>query len=363
MIPLIDLSIPKSTQSKIGREISSVIKSKSFILGKRLETFESKFAKYLGCKYAIGVATGTDALRISLRALGIGNGDKVLTVSFTSPFTAIAILEEGAIPVFCDIDELTYTIDLKDAEKKITNNVKAIMPVHIYGNPARMDEVAKFAKKYKLKIVEDACQAHGASFGGKKVGTLGDVGAFSFYPTKNLGAFGDGGMVVTNNKKLAQKIYLLRHGGQSKRFWHKENGINSRLDELQAAILNIKLIDLEKNNLKRAKLATRYKQKLSDLPITFQGITEGAQSAYHLFTLRTKKRDKLLKYISAGNIGCDVYYPYPIHLQPLFRKSNAIDLPVTQLLDSELLAIPISPTLSFKQQDQVIKRIRNFFKK
>ena len=363
MIPLIDLTSSKKVEKEIKKVINSVINSKTFVLGPKLESFERQFAKYIGAKYAIGVGNGTDALRLSLRALGIGKGDKVLTVAFTSPFTAVAIVEEGAIPVFCDVDEKTYTIDLAEAEKKIDKKVKAIIPVHIYGNPCPMDKVLAFAKKHNLKIIEDACQAHGAKYKDKRVGTFGDLGAFSFYPTKNLGAFGDGGIVVTDDNLLAKRIYSLRHGGQTKRFWHVYKGVNSRLDEIQAAVLEIKLKELDKNNLKRERLAEHYIKELGSLPIAFQKVTYDSRSVYHLFTIRTKKRAKLMNYLKAGSIGCDIYYPFPTHLQPLFKNYEAGSLPTTELLDRELLAIPISPTLSFKQQDNVIITIRNFFKK
>ena len=363
MIPLINLTLPKKVEREIKKAINSVINSKTYVLGPKLESFERQFAKYIGVKYAVGVGSGTDALKLSLRALGIGPGDKVLTVAFTSPFTAVAIAEEGATPVFCDVDEKTYTIDLADAEKKIDKKVKAIIPVHIYGNPCPMDQVLAFSKKRNLKIIEDACQAHGAKYKGKTVGTFGDLGASSFYPTKNLGAFGDGGVVVTNSDFLAKRIYSLRHGGQTKRFWHVYKGVNSRLDEIQAAVLEIKLKELDKNNLKRETLAKRYIKELSGLPITFQKTTHDSKSVYHLFTIRTKKRTPLMNYLGAGGIGCDIYYPFPTHLQPLFKNYEAGSLPTTESLDHELLAIPISPTLSFKQQDRVIARIRNFFKK
>ena len=363
MIPLIDLTSSKKVEAEIKKAITSVINSNTYILGPKLESFESHFAKYIEVKYAIGVGNGSDALRLSLRALGIGRGDKVLTVALTSPFTALAIVEEGAIPVFCDVDEKTYTISLADAEKKIDKKVKAIIPVHIYGNPCSMDQILVFARRHNLKIIEDACQSHGAKYHGKRIGTFGELSAFSFYPTKNLGAFGDGGAVVTNSDFLAKKIYLLRHGGQTKRFWHVYRGVNSRLDEIQAAVLEIKLKELDKNNLKRKRLAKRYIKELRSLPITFQKTTHDSNSVYHLFTIRTKKRAALMNYLIAGGIGCDIYYPYPTHLQPLFKNYEAGSLPTTESLDHELLAIPISPTLSFKEQDKIIIRIKNFFKK
>lgn len=363
MIPLIDLTLDRQLSSKIKKEISRVIDSKSYILGARLESFEKEFARFVGTKYAVGVGSGTDALRLSLRALGISHGDKVLTVSLTSPFTALAIVEEGAIPVFCDIDEDTLTIDVADAQKKIDRNTRAIIPVHLFGNPCDMQAILEFAQKFKLKVIEDACQAHGASFGNHTVGTFGEASAFSFYPTKNLGGFGDGGMVTTNDARVATKVRSLRHGGQTKRFWHKYLGINSRLDEIQAAICEIKLAYLEGENRQRKRLAKRYKDALGNLPLKFQEILPGAQSCYHLFVIRTKERNALQKFLAASGVVSDVYYPYPIHTQPAFKKYGQGSLKVTEKLTDELLALPLYPSLTKENQDKVIDAIIRFFKK
>src|SRR3989344_1786184 len=356
MIPLINLSFDKRIEREIETEVLAVLRSKWYTLGPKVESFEKKFAKFVGAKYAIGVACGTDALRLSMRALGVGRGDKVLTVSLSSPFTAIAIIEEDAIPVFCELDEKTLTIDTSDLESKIDNSTRAIIPVHIYGNPCQMDEIIKIARKYKLLIIEDACQAHGAKFGQKMIGSWGDVAAFSFYPTKNLGAAGDGGIITTNNKIVANMVRTLRHGGQTRRFWHKFRGVNSRLDEIQAAILSVKLRALSKNNLDRSKLASRYRRLLSNLPIKFQESFDSAKPANHLFTIRTKKRSGLQNFLKKRGITVDIYYPYPIHKQPAFFEFSN-NLPVTEKVTSEILAIPLFPTLTFKDQDYVIKSI------
>lgn len=360
MINLIDLSLDKKTIAEIKEEVTEVIESYNYVLGSKLESFEKQFAKLLGVKYAIGVATGTDALRLCLRSFNIGAGDSVLTVSFTSPFTAISIVEEGATPIFCDIDPDTLTLDIEDAKKKIQTNTKAIMPVHIYGNPCDMDEIIRFAKKNKLKIIEDACQAHGASLNGRKIGNFGDTAAFSFYPTKNLGAMGDAGMIVTNNKKVANLIKLLRHGGQTKRFWHVYKGINSRLDEIQAAILVVKLRSFWQNAKKRQLIADRYRKELKNLPIIFQKNLRGSNSANHLFIIRTKKRDLLKKCLLKNGIGCDVYYPFLTHLQPAFKKYRT-PLKVSEAVSKEILAIPIHPNLSSKEQVFVINNIKKVF--
>src|SRR3989344_4250167 len=319
MIPVIDLKITEKQNRAIKKRVSKVIDSRSYILGKELDAFEKEFAKITKVKKAIGVGNGTDALRLSLRALGIGAGDKILTSSLTSPFTAIAIIEEGAVPVFCDVDENTWTIDPEEIAKHIDKDVKAIMPVHIYGNPADMKSINKLAKKYNLKVIEDACQAHLAQIDNIYVGNWGDAAAFSFYPTKNLGAMGDAGAIVTNNIALTKKIKLLRHGGQTKRFWHVYNGFNSRLDEIQAAVLNAKLKILKKNNIQRSNIAKRYKKELSNLPIAFQETVKGAKPANHLFTIRTKQRNKLQNFLHKRGIETGIYYPHPVHLQPAFK--------------------------------------------
>ena len=360
MIKLIDLSQDKKTISDIKKGVSEVIESNNYVLGSKLESFEKQFAKLLGVKYAIGVANGTDALRLCLRSLNIGAGDSVLTVSFTSPFTAISIVEEGATPIFCDIDPDTLTLDIKDAQKKILHNTKAIMPVHIYGNPCDMSKIIKFAKINKLKIIEDACQAHGASLNGKKVGNFGDAAAFSFYPTKNLGAMGDAGMIVTNSKKVADLVRLLRHGGQTKRFWHVYKGINSRLDEIQAAILNVKIRNFWQNTKKRQIIADKYRKELKELPLLFQQNQKGSKSANHLFIIRTQKREHLKKYLLNNGIGCDVYYPYLTHQMPAF-KENKTRLKVSEAISKEILAIPIHQNLTSIEQGFVINSINKFF--
>ncbi len=363
MIPLIDLAEDKIELLKIKKSISDVVDSKSYILGKRLESLERKFSKFIGAKYAVGVGNGTDAIRIALRALGVGRGDKVLTVSFTSPFTSIAILEEGAIPVYCDVDPETWTMDIGSLGRNLDKKVKAIMPVHIYGNPSDMRNISKFARKNKLLVIEDACQAHGATIGNKKVGNWGDAAAFSFYPTKNLGAYGDAGIVVTNSNKLAKLMRYLRHGGQTKRFWHVYRGFNSRLDEIQSAILETKLELLEKKNKRRKFLAERYQKFLADLPIKFQKVNTGYGSAWHLFVIRVEQRDKLMRYLKNQDIASDIYYPYPLHLQPLFKKFVSAKLDNTELLCRELLALPLYPKLSFENQNKIITSVREFFSK
>lgn len=361
MIPLIDLTLDKKTHKRIISQVADVIKSKNYILGKNLEKFEKDFAKLIGVKFAVGVGNGTDAIRLALRVLGVGKGDRVLTVSFTSPFTAIAILEEGAIPVFVDVDQKTWTIDMVDAARKMTRGTRAIVPVHIFGNPCNISGLLSFAKQHRLFLIEDACQAHGAKFKNKYVGSFGDAAAFSFYPTKNLGAYGDGGAITTNSAKVAKLAKFMRHGGQTKRFWHEYPGINSRLDEVQAAILNLKLKSLRQQNLRRALLAKRYREAFGKVPIVMQENASSAVSANHLFVIRTTKRDRLKNYLLKNAVACDIYYPYPVHKQTAFREYSLGKLPVTEKLAEEVLALPLYPSLTTGEQDRVISTVLKFF--
>lgn len=361
MINLFDLSENQKSKKEYLKQIGVVLESKNFILGKHLKAFEEEFANFLKAKHAIGVASGTDALRLCFKVLGIKRGDSVITASFTSPFTVIALFEEGIEPIFCDIDDATLTIDLKDAERKIKKNTRAILPVHIFGNPCEVNSILKFAVGFKLRVIEDACQAHGALYQNKPVGNFGDAAAFSFYPTKNLGGIGDGGMIVTNNAGLDQKIRLLRNGGQTERFWHTVSGINSRLDEIQAAVLQLKLKKLDQNNRKRQRIANFYLEQLGRLPIRFQKIQEESTSAYNLFVVMTKKRDELQKFLKAKKIETGIYYSHPVHLQPAFKKNSK--LPITEKVCREVLALPIYPTLDKRSQDFIINSIFDFFKK
>lgn len=362
MIPIINLSQDKETIDQIKIKVAKVIDSQNYILGKELENFENKFAKINKTKHVIGVGNGTDALRLILRGLKIGRGDKVLTTSLTSPFTAIAIIEEGAIPVFCDVDEDTWTIDPNDIVKNIDKKVKAIMPVHIYGNPADMLEINRIARIYNLKVIEDACQAHLATINKIAVGNFSNAAAFSFYPTKNLGAMGDAGAVTTNDKSLANIIRNIRHGGQTKRFWHVNKGFNSRLDEVQAAILNVKLANLKKHNKLRSNIVSSYKEELKNFPVSFQKNIPGGKSANHLFVIRTKLRDKLHKYLLRNGVSSALYYPYPVHVQPAFKAFSKKTLPYTEKLTKELLALPLYPSLSDPDREKVIRLVKAFFK-
>ena len=362
MIPISDtkkqyLSIKK----EIDEAIQDVLNKSWFILGENVAAFEKEFATYLGAKYAVGVSSGTEAIHLALRACGIQNGDEVITVSNTTVPTVCGITSAGAIPVFVDIDSETYNMDPGQIENIISPRTKAILPVHLYGQAADMDPILKVAKKHNLKVVEDACQAHGAEYKAKKAGTLGNAGCFSFYPSKNLGAYGDGGMVVTNDKDTAGKLYLLRNYGQKERYHHHLKGFNSRLDEIQAAILRVKLKYLDTWNDKRRNLAKLYNsllQTIVNTPIE----KDYAKHIYHLYVVRTKNRDGLQKYLKGKEIGTNIHYPIPIHLQEAYKDLDykAGSFPIVEDYSSQILSIPLFPELTDEEINCVAKTIKNF---
>ena len=334
-------------EEQIEQTVSRVLKSGWFILGQELEKFEREFAGYIGAKFAVGVNSGSDALLLAVQALGIGDGDEVLTVSHTFISTVDCIVRNGARPVFVDIDPDTYCIDPLQIEKKITKKTRAIIPVHLYGNPADMSSIIEIAKKYNLYVIEDASQAHGAKYKGQRVGSIGDVSCFSFYPTKNLGAYGDGGMVVTDNNELSEKIRKLRNYGQSQKNVYDFIGINSRLDEIHAAVLSVKLKYLDKWNECRRKNAGRYNELLSELPVVTPVEKKSAEHVYHLYVIRCGKRDNLRQYLLQHNIHTQIHYPVPVHKQKAYRDLGFdIRLAVTEGICDEILSLPMHPWLS-----------------
>jgi dTDP-4-amino-4,6-dideoxygalactose transaminase len=365
-VPFGDLSRQyKKYKKEFDSIISGVFEKGSFILGENLKSFEKDFAKYLEANHAIGVANGTDALFLALKAVGIGSGDEVITVSNTAVPTISAIDAAGAKPVFVDIEENTFNIDPSKIESAITSKTKAIIPVHLYGNPCNMGKIANIAARYKLKIIEDCAQSHGAEYKGKKVGTFGDFGAFSFYPSKNLGANGDGGMVVTNNEKLAEKIRLLRNYGFADRYNSTLRGYNSRLDEVQAALLDFKLARLDEWNERRRQIADRYIGELGKLPIMIPSVFPEHKHVFHLFVIRVKARSKFLAFMSASDINIIIHYPTPIHLQPAYEFLNYKkgDFPITEKVSEEIVSLPIYPELEEKEISYIIAKIINYFKK
>lgn len=358
----------KSIKKEIDSAIKRVLDGGVFIGGQEVEKLEEEIAKFCGVKYAIGVNSGTDALFLSLKALGIGRGDEVITTPFTFIATAEIIANLGAKPVFVDIEPKTFNIDVSKIKKAITKKTKAIIPVHLFGQMADMSEIMRIAKKYKLYVIEDAAQAIGAEYKGRKAGTMGDFGCFSFFPSKNLGAYGDGGMVITNNKKLAEKIRLLRnHGSSSKeKYLNLILGTNSRLDAIQAAILRVKLKYLKKWNEKRLKIAKYYNRNLKGVEdIRIPEILPNRIHIFHQYTIRTKYRDQLKKFLEKNKIPTMIYYPLPLHLQPAFKYwgYKKGDFPKAEKISKEVLSLPIYPELKKEEQNFIIKKIKEFYEK
>lgn len=352
----------KKYQSEIDSAIKSVLDSGRYTLADELKLFEKEFANYMGCRHAVGVANGTDALILSLKACGIGTGDEVITTPFTAIPTVSAIIAAGAAPVFVDVDPDTYLMDLNLVPGAVTKKTKAVMPVHLFGNSVDITALRKMIGD-EIMIIEDACQAHGTEINNAKAGALGDIGAFSFYPTKNLGAYGDGGMVVTDSDKLAESIRLLRMYGMTDYNHIVINGINSRLDELQAAILRVKLRYLDDMNQARNSVADTYIQQLSPKLLTQQHIQDNVYSNYHQFVCRTKcSRTKLMGYLDEKEIQTNIYYMIPLHLQEANRFLNYSEgaFPAAEMLCKEVIALPMYAELTLTDQQFVIDSINAF---
>ena len=347
MIPFIDLAKEYSSIKKqIDIAIQRVLKKQFFILGEELEKFEIAFSKYIGTKHAVGLNSGSDALYLALKALNVGKQDEVITVSHTFISTVDAIVRNNAKPVFVDINPYTYTIDTHKIEAKITKKTKAIIPVHIYGHPANMDHIKKIAKKHNLSIVEDACQAHGAEYKGRKVGNFGTIACFSFYPSKNLSAYGDAGMIVTNNKHLADKIKKLRNYGQSIKHFSASIGINSRLDELQAAVLRVKLGFLDKWNNARRENAKLYNTLFKQTNIITPLPDKNIKHVYHQYVIKHPKRNKIKNTLLKKHISTQIHYPCPVHNQKAYIKLGInCPLPITTKISEEILSLPIYPQM------------------
>lgn len=355
-------------ENKIKKALDNIMGRGDFILGKEEIMFEKEFAQYCGLKYAVGVNSGTDALFLGLLSLGIKKGDEVIVPAFTFIATALAVSYTGAKPVFVDIDERTYNIDIKKIEKAITKGTKAIIPVHLYGHAVEMEPLLKIARRYNLKVIEDCAQAHGAAYTfssgkRKKVGNIGDIGCFSFYPTKNLGAGGDGGIIVTNSKTIYETLLKLRDYGRKGRYEHIMFGYNSRLDTIQAAILRIKLKNLDKNNNLRRQKASYYNKLLSNMPtIILPQEQPYARHIYHLYAVRVKNRSKIIAQLSKKGIRTLIHYPIPLHLQKVYKSLNYKkgQFPVAEKVAGEILSLPFYPHISFKEIKYVadtLKRI------
>ena len=362
MIPLIDLDRQfQMIKDEAMEAIRRVYDSGQYILGSEGKQFEEEVKIYLETPFAIGVGNGTDALVLALDALNIGDGDEVITTPFTFFATAEAISRVGATPVFVDIEPVTFNIDPTHIKKAITSQTKAIMPVHLFGHPANMDPIMTIAKDHNLYVIEDACQAFGSSVNGKKAGTIGDIGCFSFFPTKNLGTMGDGGLVVTKHKHVAERIRVLRHHGSTKKYYHQEIGYNSRLDEIQAALLRISLTHIDDLNKRRQKTASFYQEQLSTLKgITVPKSIEGTEHIFHLYCLEVDDREHLSKGLSQAGIANGVYYPLPLHLQEVYKHlgHQASDFPISEEKSKRLLAIPMHPYLTDAEQNEIVKSIK-----
>ncbi|MDH5740470.1 MAG: DegT/DnrJ/EryC1/StrS family aminotransferase [Nitrospira sp.] len=340
--------------------VDRVLASGRYILGGEVEAFEQEWAEYLGARYCIGVASGTDALALALKAAGIQAGDEVITVSHTAVATIAAIELIGAMPVFVDIDPLSRCIDPCLLESAISRRTRAIVPVHIYGQPASMDQILSMARLHHLSVIEDCAQAHGAEINGKKIGTFGVAAAFSFYPTKNLGAVGDAGAVVCHNETVAERVRTLRQYGWRQRYISDIAGTNSRLDELQAAILRVKLGQLDQRNRKRRTIAERYCKALVSTGLVGPSTIPGTEHAMHLFVVESGARDRLAEFLSKDGIATALHYPMPVHQQPAYvgRLRGADRLPVTEALYKRLLTIPCHPDLTDSQVDRICDRLR-----
>lgn len=329
---------------EIGPAIQRVLSRAWYILGPEVEAFETAFARYHGVAHAVGVANGTDALELALRAAGIGPGDEVITVGHTAVATVCAIERAGATPVLVDIDSRTYTMDPAAVRAAITSRTRALVPVHLYGHPANLVELRELADRHHLFLLEDCAQAHGARLGDRLVGTMGHAGAFSFYPTKNLGAYGDGGAIITHDHQLAERLRRLRQYGQTQRYHHPDRGVNSRLDEMQAAILSVNLVHLDAHNEERRRLAGCYHRQLQGvvLPDAYP-VPLPVHHVYHLYVIRHPERDRLQNDLKAHGIGTLIHYPIPIHLQPAYQDLGYQpgSLPVTERVGREILSLPL----------------------
>lgn len=364
-VPMVDL---KAQYARIRAEVDAavlgVLASTQFIKGEECVRFEEEFAAFCGVSHAVGVANGTDALTVALRAYGIGPGDEVVTVANTFIATGEAILLNGARPVFIDVDPATYTMDPQRLEEAITPRTKLVLPVHLYGHPADMDAILEIAARHGLPVLEDAAQAHGAEVRGKRAGALGHAGSFSFYPGKNLGAYGDAGALVTNDAAFADKLRrIANHGGGTNKYDNVMVGTNSRLDTLQAAVLRIKLRQLELWNAERRERAAAYSEALRDLPgVVLPGERSGARSAWHLYTIRVPERDRLQAHLTAQKIATAVHYPRPIHLQPAMAAAGGKpgDLPVSEQLSREVICLPLYPELPMATLERIAAEVRAF---
>ncbi len=361
MVPLVDLTRQfRALRPQLEKAALAVMASGRYILGPTVEAFEAQFAQYVGARHGIAVSSGTEAIRLSLVAARVGQGDEVIAPAFTAVPTVAAILATGARPVLVDIDPKTYTIDVDQVRAAIGPRTAAIVAVHLYGHPADMRRLQELANSRSLLLVEDACQAHGSTYEGQRVGGLGHLGCFSFYPTKNLGAMGDGGMVVTNDDSLARRLRMLRNHGQRYRFHHSYHSLNSRFDDLQAAILSVKLPHLDAWNERRRQLAQRYRRELAEGPLALPVEEPWAGHNYHLFVVRVEDRDDFRFRLQQMGVESDVHYPTPVHLQPAYWRLGYRqgDLPVSEWAAQRVVTLPLFPEMTEEEIQAVVSGVR-----
>ena len=364
-VPFVDLRAQgRALADELQAAMAAVLARGDFILGQEVALFEQEFAAFCQAQAGVGVSSGTAGLELALRGLGIGPGHEVITAANTFIATALAISYTGARPVLVDVDPQTYNIDVEQIERAITAATRAIVPVHLYGQPADLDAILEIANRRGLAVVEDACQAHGATYKGRRVGAIGHVGAFSFYPSKNLGAYGDAGLVVTNDERLAGEIKMLRNYGQPRKYYHLIRGYNYRLDTLQAAVLRVKLPHLEAWSLARRQHAQRYSHLLAGLPAVTPGEAAFAQSVYHLYVIRVERRDELAAHLRGRGIETGIHYPVPIHLQPAYHDLGYGEgsFPVSEAYAGQLLSLPMYAELSDDAIDFVVAAIEEFYR-
>lgn len=361
MIKFLDLGkLNERFRNEIDDKIRQVIDSGWYLMGKQNETFCENFAKYCGVKYALGVANGLDALKLIIKAYGFGEGDEIIVPANTYIASIIAISDNGCTPVLVEPDINNYNIDPNLIEEKITDKTKAILVVHLYGQAVDMERIWKIANKYNLKIIEDSAQAHGAIYQGKRVGGLGDASGFSFYPGKNLGALGDAGAITTNDKNLYETCKALGNYGSHKKYENLYKGINSRLDEIQAALLDVKLPFLDEDNARRREIATYYRNNIKNALLTLPTSSAEDSHVWHVFVVRCNERDRFQQYLNEKGIQTIIHYPTPPHKQPAYREWNDLSFPITEKVHNEVISIPISPVMTDEEIQYVVDVINSF---
>lgn len=360
-IPLNDLQEQfSSIKAEVMAAIEGVLDSMHLFLGPQNQLFEQSFASYCGCEYGISVSNGTDAIALALRACHIGSGDEVITVSHSFIATVEAIAQVGARPIFVDIEPDTYTMDWRQLEGALSERTRAIIPVHLYGHPAEMQPILNFAHEHGLRVIEDASQAHGATYQGRRVGSFGDIACFSLYCSKNLGAYGEAGICLTSDAELAETIRILRDHGSRVRYQHEIMGVNARMDEIQAAILNVKMAHLDDWNAQRQAHAHLYSEQLRDVVEAVPTVRPDASHVFYVYVVQARERDQVYKYLSQQGIGCGIHYPTPIHLQPACQHYGYTRgmLPVTEVVCERIISLPMYPELTTEQLRAVIDGVK-----